>query len=116
MEASRHKAFLLFDLKNIRKYRKAAKLSQEKLAEMCECSNGHIGMIENAKTTPSLEMIVKISNSLKVTVDMLINESYVQPELKYLQDIEAKLEKYRYSLWFREQCPSRKGRLILRLP
>lgn len=80
--------------KNIRKYRKAAKLSQEKLAEMCECSNGHIGMIENAKTTPSLEMIVKISNSLKVTVDMLINESYVQPELKYLQDIETKLEKY----------------------
>ena len=39
--------------KKIRKYRKAAKLSQEKLAEMCECSNGHIGMIENAKTTPS---------------------------------------------------------------
>ncbi len=80
--------------KNIRKYRKVAKLSQEKLAEKCECSNGHIGMIENAKTTPSLEMIVKISNALNVTVDMLINESYVYPELKYLQDIEAKLERY----------------------
>lgn len=80
--------------KNIRKYRKAANLSQEKLAEMCECSNGHIGMVENAKTTPSLEMIVKISNALNVTVDMLINESYVQPELKYLHDIEVKIEKY----------------------
>lgn len=45
--------------KNIRKYRKTAKLSKERLAEMCECSNGHIGMIENAKSTPSLEMIVK---------------------------------------------------------
>ena len=80
--------------KNIRKYRKTAKLSQERLAEMCECSNGHIGMIENAKTTPSLEMIVKISNALGVTVDMLINESYIHAELKYLRDIEAKLEKY----------------------
>lgn len=80
--------------KNIRKYRKAAKLSQEKLAEMCECSNGHIGMVENAKTTPSLEMIVRIANSLNVTVDMLINESYTYPELKYFRDIEEKIDKY----------------------
>ena len=80
--------------KNIRKKRKSLKLTQETLAEKCNCSSGHIGMIENAKTIPSLEMTVQIANALGVTVDMLINESYDRPELLHLQELEARISKY----------------------
>ncbi len=58
--------------KNIRKKRKSLKLTQEALAEKCNCSSGHIGMVENAKTIPSLEMTVHIANALGTAVDILI--------------------------------------------
>lgn len=62
---------------NIRKYRMMLGMRQEDLAEICGCSSSHIGQIENARGVPSLEMTVKISNALSVTVDHL---SY-QPSL-----------------------------------
>ena len=80
--------------RNIRKYRSIAGLLQEDLAEKCECSNSHIGQIENAKTIPSLDMVVRIANALSVTVDQLIGDSYDHPELVYLKDIAVRVEKY----------------------
>ena len=80
--------------RNIRKYRRAAGLRQEDLAEKCDCSNSHIGQIEKAKTIPSLGMVVRIANVLSVTVDQLIGDSYNQPEIIYLKNIEARIKTY----------------------
>lgn len=80
--------------KNIRKYRNIAGMRQEDLAEACGCSNSHIGQIENAKTVPSLDMVVRIANALSVTIDQLIGDSYDHPELVYLKDIAGRIEKY----------------------
>lgn len=57
--------------KNVRKYRLILGFSQEELAGKCDCSNSHIGQIENARGIPSLDMVVRIANSLSVTVDQL---------------------------------------------
>ena len=57
--------------KNVRKYRLILGFSQEELAGKCSCSNSHIGQIENARGIPSLDMVVRIANSLSVTVDQL---------------------------------------------
>lgn len=80
--------------KNIKKYRKSNRMTQENLAEKCACSVGHIAMIESAKTVPSLSMTLRIANALNITVDTLINENYVHPELKYLWELESIIEKY----------------------
>ena len=79
---------------NIRKYRMTLGMRQEDLAEMCGCSSSHIGQIENARGVPSLEMTVKISNALSVTVDQLIRADYVNPERVYLQEIAERIDKY----------------------
>ena len=58
--------------KNVRKYRLILGFSQEELAGKCSCSNSHIGQIENAHGIPSLDMVVRIANSLSVTVAQLL--------------------------------------------
>lgn len=80
--------------KNVRKYRLILGFSQEDLADKCECSNSHIGQIENARGIPSLDMVVRIANSLSVTVDQLLKESYSNPEVVYLREIAGRIEKY----------------------
>lgn len=80
--------------KNIRKYRLMLGMRQEDLAELCDCSNSHIGQIENARGIPSLEMTVKIANALSVTVDQLVKEDYTNPEKVYLKEIAERIEKY----------------------
>ena len=77
--------------KNIRKRRLVAGLRQEDLAGICHYSTSHIGMIEKAATTPSLETIIRIANALDVTVDQLLYESIDNKEMVYLRDIERRI-------------------------
>lgn len=53
-------------IKNLKYYRKERNISQEKLAEACECATGTIGCIECGIASPSFEMIVKIAAALKI--------------------------------------------------
>lgn len=80
--------------KNIRKYRLILGVTQEDLADKCGCGGSHIGQIENARGIPSLDMVVRIANSLSVTVDQLLRESYSNPEVVYLREIAERIEKY----------------------
>ena len=80
--------------RNVRKYRLILGFSQEELAGKCDCSNSHIGQIENARGIPSLDMVVRIANSLSVTVDQLRGEYYSNPEVVYLRELAERIEKY----------------------
>lgn len=80
--------------KNIRKRRQLAGLKQSELAEMCDCSDSHIGQIERNRTVPSLDMVVRIANALNVSVDQLVCYSIDYPERVYLKEISERLEKY----------------------
>jgi len=53
-------------IENLKSYRKEKGVSQEKLAEICDCATGTIGCIECGRTLPSFEMIVKIAAALKI--------------------------------------------------
>lgn len=79
---------------NIRKYRVNFGMKQEELAEKVECSSTHIGMVENANSKPSLEMVVKIANALQVTPDQLLLDSVDIPELVYLREMEERLRRF----------------------
>ena len=53
-------------IKNLKFYRNEKKISQEKLAEACDCATGTIGCIECGKALPSFEMIVNITEEKKI--------------------------------------------------
>ena len=51
---------------NLKRYRKRAKLTQEKLAELCNTDFRYIGQIETGRRCPSLDFIGKIASALNV--------------------------------------------------
>ncbi len=59
----------------IRHARKAKKLSQEQLAEMCSLSAAHIGHTERGTRIPSLDTIFRISQALEISIDYMLLDS-----------------------------------------
>ena len=51
---------------NLKFYRKEKGISQEKLAEACDCATSTIGCIECGRQTPSFELLVKIADALEI--------------------------------------------------
>ncbi len=60
----------------IRRQRISNKMTQENLAEKANISVSFLGQIERGDRKPSLETVVNIANSLGVTVDQLLSDSY----------------------------------------
>lgn len=56
---------------NLKYYRKLNSFSQQKLAELCDVSNGTIGNIESGVTKPSFDLIITISQVLSITPEKL---------------------------------------------
>lgn len=57
--------------KKIQKQRKIIGLTQEKLAEKVNVSRAYIGYIEQARNTPSIELLEKIAKVLRVNIKEL---------------------------------------------
>lgn len=80
---------------NLRKYRKKAKLTQEKLAEMCGTDFRYIGQIETGIRCPSLEYVERIAAALNIEPYLLFfNENNNQNEvfLKMTKEQKQKLK------------------------
>lgn len=60
--------------KNIRKFRIAAKLSQEKMAEKLGCSREFISRVENQRERISLTMLFKIAELFKINPSRLLSQ------------------------------------------
>jgi transcriptional regulator with XRE-family HTH domain len=56
---------------NMKKYRKQAKITQEKLAELCNTDHRYIGQIETGRRCPSLEFIGRIAAALNIAPYLL---------------------------------------------
>jgi transcriptional regulator with XRE-family HTH domain len=67
---------------NLKDYRKLLKISQAKLAEICDSSQAYIAEIEVGKKFPSPDMIEKIASALEV-------ESYRLFQNKAEKDISS---------------------------
>lgn len=78
---------------NVRKYRLQSGLKQEELSVKVGCTASHIGKIENARTKPSLELVVDIATVLGVTPDSLLTDAVDAPELIYLKELERRIKK-----------------------
>ena len=57
--------------KNVKKYRLDAKISQEKLADLCDLHRTYISNVERGKRSISLNNIEKIALALKINIQDL---------------------------------------------
>lgn len=60
--------------KNIQAIRKSHGYTQEKLAEAIECSPRYIGDIEQDRSKPSYEVLVKLCNLFNIGTDEIFSE------------------------------------------
>jgi len=67
--------------------RKSHGYTQEKLAEKIECSTRYIGNIEQDKSKPSYEVIVKICNLYNIGLDDIFSE-YLNKKGKKSKNVE----------------------------
>jgi transcriptional regulator with XRE-family HTH domain len=70
---------------NLKTHRKRAKLTQEKLAELCGTDFRYIGQIETGRRCPSLEFIGKLASALKIApYKLFYDENETQDALESL--------------------------------
>ncbi len=72
MKMTRDKQLLALLAKNVRNLRKEMGLSQEELAFECEIDRTYISKVERGIANPSLLVLFKIANVLKVEIKDLI--------------------------------------------
>lgn len=60
--------------KILRKHRKAANMSQEQLALICDLDRTYIGLLERAQRQPTLTTIFKICEQLNLAPHIIIKE------------------------------------------
>lgn len=82
--------------------RKARRMTQEQLAEKTDLGNNYISNIENHRSIPSLETLVKLCDALEVTPNDILLGASVSSE-QYLKD--ELLQKI-------SQCSPREKRLV----
>lgn len=61
--------------RRIREERQKLNLTQEKLSEAINVSTTYIGQIERGERCPTLDTLIKICNSLGVSIDYLLHDS-----------------------------------------
>jgi len=72
---------------NLKKHRKRAKLTQEKLAELCGTDFRYIGQIETGRRCPSLEFIGKIAIALNIApYQLFYDKNDIDDDLEALND------------------------------
>ena len=64
--------------KKLQKIRKAYGYTQESLAEKIECSTRYIGDIEQDRSKPSYEVLVRLCNTFNISMDEIFSE-YLNP-------------------------------------
>ena len=83
---------------NIKYYRERLKISQTELSIRCNCGTGTIGSIESGKAKPSFDMIIKLSEALKITPADLFIHDVSKNQLEMKKEIKVQIEKIIASL------------------
>ena len=62
--------------------------------EFADCTNSHLGKIENGKGGISIELLVSVANMLHTTVDQLLLDSYDYKEQVIMRDLYERIDKF----------------------
>ena len=83
---------------NIKYYREHLGISQVKLALLCNCGTGTIGGIEAGKANPSLEMLIRIAEALKITPADLFIRDVSKTKIDIKKSIKTQFDSFFASL------------------
>ena len=78
--------------KRIKIARSKIGITQEKLAELAHLSTSHVSKIETGDTKLGLPTIVDIANALHTSVDALLADSVVYPDVFLKKDVDELLD------------------------
>ena len=77
--------------KRVREARNRSRYTQEVLAEKADIAVAYLGEIERGEKTPSLDVLVKLAESLEVSCDYLLRDSVEAGTVYVDADISRKL-------------------------
>ena len=77
-------------------------MTQERLAEKTDLTNNYISNIENGRSIPSLETLMKLCDALEVTPNEILLGASVSSERYMSDELQQKIQ----------QCTPREKRLI----
>lgn len=80
--------------KRIKTMRQNLGITQEEFAERLNCTNSHIGKIENGKGGISIDLLVSVANTLHTTVDQLLLDSYDYREQVIMRDLYERVDRF----------------------
>ena len=92
---------------NVRKYRNRFGLTQEKLAELCDCSSQTISGTETGYSFPSSKVLFKLAQSLHVPLmylfnfgeDPVVSNKETESEIaKYLSELSLEQKKLAFKI------------------
>ena len=63
-----------------------------RIKTMLNCTNSHIGKIENGKGGISIDLLVSVANTLHTTVDQLLLDSYDYKEQVIMRDLYERID------------------------
>ena len=93
-------------IRNLKFYRKQHNISQERLAELCDCATATIGCIESGHQFPSFSLLFKMADALNLCpADFFIRDSsklqnidFFNKYSKLIHDLESIPESSRLSI------------------
>jgi XRE family transcriptional regulator, regulator of sulfur utilization len=88
---------------NLKKVRDDKKLSLDKLAELTGVSKSMLGQIERGESSPTISVVWKIANGLKISFTSLLSEPQSDTHVLHIADIKPLVEdqgKYRLFPFF----------------
>lgn len=77
--------------KEIRELRRKRNLTQEKLAELADLSVPYISHLERGTKKPSLAVLVRLADSLDVTVDRLLSGNQEKDTVAFFPEVQELL-------------------------
>ena len=77
--------------RRIKAMRQNLEMTQEEFADRLNCTNSHLGKIENGKGGISIELLVSVANMLHTTVNQLLLDSYDYKEQVIMRDLYGRL-------------------------
>lgn len=85
---------------NIKIYREKVGISQRELARRINKTGQFISLIEQGKSNPSIDVLKKIANALKIDTSNLLHNEKLYPEKSVKNSSDYFLEQYLYTLGY----------------
>lgn len=95
-------------LKNLKKLRENAGISQKQLADSIGVSQQSINKYENHKIEPDIDTMVKIADYFETSVDYLIGHSAIRRKIEITKGYELNADECSLILRYRKLSPKKR--------